>query len=197
MVEKYKINCSESYAKSTYPDPTLGGLKAHYIDIHNDKSLSPLGFPNSRALKWSGCPLHLNLWGDFTYTQESILDLAVKGLRIVEVPMEIRGVREHGRSRVASNVFSYGLKALKIIFGAYRDYWPVQFFGVVSLFFLAPLLSEDGTPGNLKPLNPRGGGSFCCCCGWVDALSAVDGDASNRGRASVPEASGPRCLQGI
>jgi glycosyltransferase involved in cell wall biosynthesis len=81
--------------------------------------------------------LHLNLWGAFTYTQESILDLVIKGLRIEEVPMKIRGVRGSGKSKVASNLWAYGFKALKIILHTYRDYWPSRFFGWLSLPFLA------------------------------------------------------------
>jgi glycosyltransferase involved in cell wall biosynthesis len=85
--------------------------------------------------------LKLNLWGDFTYTQETILDLAVKGLRIEEIPMEIDGVRKHGKSKVASNLWHYGYKTSRIILDSYLDYWPGRFFGWISLpFWLAGLL---------------------------------------------------------
>ncbi|MBN1558257.1 MAG: glycosyltransferase family 2 protein [Lentisphaerae bacterium] len=80
--------------------------------------------------------LHLNLWGDFTYTQESFLELAIKSVRIEEVPMAIRGVRAAGRSRVASNLWRYGWRTLKIILHSYRDYWPLHFFGWISLPFM-------------------------------------------------------------
>jgi len=80
--------------------------------------------------------LHLNLWGSFTYTQESILDLAIKGVRIEEVPMKIRGVREVGESRVASSLWTYGTRSFKIILHTYRDYWPSHFFGWISLPFI-------------------------------------------------------------
>jgi len=49
--------------------------------------------------------LQLVLSGAFTYTQEMLLVLGQKGLRMLEVPMVVRGVREHGKSRVASNLF--------------------------------------------------------------------------------------------
>ena len=80
--------------------------------------------------------LHLNLWGQFTYTQESILDLVIKGMRIEEVPMRIEGVRQIGQSRVASNLWRYGSRALQIILHTYRDFWPMHFFGWLSLPFL-------------------------------------------------------------
>ncbi len=88
--------------------------------------------------------LRLNLWGNFTYTQESILDLSVKGLRIEEVPMQIRGVRQVGESRVASNLWKYGYKTISIILHTYRDYWPMHFFGWVALPFLVAGLALIG-----------------------------------------------------
>lgn len=45
--------------------------------------------------------LRLALRGRFTYTQESFLVLSFKGVPILEVPVAVRGSREHGRSRVA------------------------------------------------------------------------------------------------
>ena len=65
--------------------------------------------------------LRLNLFGSFTYTQESIIDLSVKGMRIREVPVVVRGVRAVGESRVASNLWRYGYRAACIILQAYRD----------------------------------------------------------------------------
>ena len=87
--------------------------------------------------------LKLNLFGGFTYTQETFLDLTFKGARIAEVPMLIRrGVREHGKSRVASNVLAYAYKSTKIIFRSYRDYKPLRIFGALAglLWFIAALL---------------------------------------------------------
>lgn len=77
--------------------------------------------------------LQLTLFGHFTYTQETLIDLAYKGVPMVEVPLRVRGVREHGRSRVADNVWRYGLKAATIIFRTARDYKPLIFFGVPGL----------------------------------------------------------------
>ena len=76
--------------------------------------------------------LRLNLFGQFTYTQETFIDLAAKGLRMVEVPLRVRGVREHGKSRVASNLWRYGTNALLIILRSMRDIRPLKFFGLIS-----------------------------------------------------------------
>lgn len=82
--------------------------------------------------------LQLHLVGSFTYTQEVMLNLAFKGLRIVEVPVRVRGEREFGESRVASNLWRYGIRSAQIIFRAYRDYHPLRFFGGVALVLLVP-----------------------------------------------------------
>ncbi|MEN8227831.1 MAG: glycosyltransferase family 2 protein [Bacteroidota bacterium] len=74
----------------------------------------------------------LNLFGDFTYTQETFIDLAFKGIDIMEVPVHVKGQREHGKSRVASNLFRYGIQTLKIIIRTFRDNKPFRLFGFMS-----------------------------------------------------------------
>ena len=76
--------------------------------------------------------LRLNLFGDFTYTQETFLDFAFKDVSILEVPVEVRGTREFGRSRVASNLFRYAWQTMKIIVRTMRDYRPLRLFAGVS-----------------------------------------------------------------
>ena len=76
--------------------------------------------------------LRLDPQGAFTYTHEVFLALAFAGLRIREVPVAVRGVREHGHSRVAHNLFRYAWRAAAIILATYRDYRPVQFFGAIG-----------------------------------------------------------------
>ncbi len=84
--------------------------------------------------------LRINLFGTFTYTQETFLDLAFKNVSIAEIPIKVKGIREHGKSRVASNLFRYGYQSLKIILKTYRDYKPLSFFGIISfLTFLIGL----------------------------------------------------------
>ena len=82
--------------------------------------------------------LNLNLMGAFTYTQEVFLNLAFKRLRIEEVPTRVRGTREFGESRVASNIFKYAVNTSRIIFRAYRDYKPMRFFGRIALWLMVP-----------------------------------------------------------
>ena len=82
--------------------------------------------------------LHLNLLGSFTYTQEVFLNLAFKKLRIAEIPTKVRGQREFGKSRVASNLLKYAVNTSRIIFRAYRDYRPMKFFGTIAVYLLVP-----------------------------------------------------------
>lgn len=77
--------------------------------------------------------LRLTLFGNFTYTQETFIDLAHKNIAMAEVPLKVRGEREHGRSRVADNLWRYGLKSATIVFRAARDYQPQYFFGLPGL----------------------------------------------------------------
>ncbi len=74
----------------------------------------------------------LTLFGTYTYTQECFIDLFSKGMRIVEVPLKVRGVREHGKSRVASSILKYATNSLPIILRAMRDIQPLKFFGGIA-----------------------------------------------------------------
>lgn len=80
--------------------------------------------------------LNFNLTGKFTYTQEAILNLTFKGVTIKEVPIKVLGTREHGQSKMASNLWRYAIRSSMIIFRAFRDYKPLFFFGIISLIFL-------------------------------------------------------------
>ncbi len=76
--------------------------------------------------------LQLNLFGQFTYTQETFIDLAAKGVRMTEVPLRVRGEREHGTSRMASSLWRYGINSLLIILRSMRDTRPLKFFGIIA-----------------------------------------------------------------
>jgi len=80
--------------------------------------------------------MRLTLFGKFTYTQETFLDLAFKGATVIEIPIAVQGERTFGQSRVASNLWKYAAKTSRIILRAFRDYKPLKFFGLMSLPFL-------------------------------------------------------------
>ncbi len=72
--------------------------------------------------------MRLNLFGDFTYTQETILDMVYKGLTVIEFPVDVKYFSNR-KSRVAGKIVSYAFKTLKIIVRTLRDYKPMLFFG--------------------------------------------------------------------
>src|SRR3954470_19506558 len=80
----------------------------------------------------------LTLFGRFTYTQETFIDLFSKGLRMAEVPLKVRGVREHGKSRMASSIFKYARNSGPIILRAMRDIQPLKFFGGIAAMLAVP-----------------------------------------------------------
>ena len=75
--------------------------------------------------------LRLNLFGAFTYTQESILDMVFKGLRVVEFPVDVIYFKER-KSRVAGSVVKYAFRTSNIILSTLRDYKPMVFFGGIG-----------------------------------------------------------------
>lgn len=79
--------------------------------------------------------LKLNLIGKFTYTQESLIELAMKNLRITEIPIKVK--QRNGESKVVKHCYSYGIKALLIILRALRDFKPLAFFGSIGSLVLA------------------------------------------------------------
>lgn len=77
--------------------------------------------------------LNLNLTGKYTYTHETILDLAFKRLRLISVPINVTYYPER-KSKIAHNLLLYTNQTLRIILKAFRDYRPFYFFGLLAFF---------------------------------------------------------------
>lgn len=77
--------------------------------------------------------IRLNFLTRFTYTVESIIDAATKGIVIAEVPVRCRGVREHGQSRITARFLRYVREIFLIVLRRMRDSRPMMFFLVLSL----------------------------------------------------------------
>jgi len=140
--------------------------------------------------------LRLNLLGNFTYTHEVFLTLAFADVPIQEIPVVVRGVREHGKSRVASNLFRYGWRTASIILKTYRDYRPLKFFskiaavlGGLGILFLLFLLSVKLRTGGFFPHKWAGfaGAAFLGAGGAVFLVGVV-AEMLDRIRASADEA---------
>lgn len=76
--------------------------------------------------------LRLNLPGAFTYTQEVIIDVLGKNMKIKWVPVEVTYFAER-KSRVVRSIYRYVNNSAKIILKAVRDVRPMKFFGVPGL----------------------------------------------------------------
>jgi len=128
--------------------------------------------------------LRMNLFGTFTYTQESFLDLSFKELTIIEVPVKVRGVREFGTSRIASSIPRYAVRSLQIMMRAFISYRPLRFFFAIASVFLAAGFSLLGflgvhyaKTGAFSPHIWAGfvGGSFCFL-GFTTLITGLVGD---------------------
>lgn len=74
---------------------------------------------------------HFNLFGQFTYTHETILSLSYKGLLIKERNIAVRYYKDR-KSRVASSLFRYASRTIKIITRSILDYKPLKFLGLLA-----------------------------------------------------------------
>jgi len=83
--------------------------------------------------------LRMNISGDFTYTQESLLIAAEHRLKVVEVPIDFR--KRAGESRLFGSVWSFANRAGKTLMVNYLNYHPLRVFLSMGLFlFIAGAL---------------------------------------------------------
>ena len=83
--------------------------------------------------------LNLNVQSSFTYTQESFIELATKGIAIEQVPVPVRYFPDR-RSRVVTSVLRYSVRTFLTIARTTRDYMPLTVFGFGSLFLVIPAI---------------------------------------------------------
>ncbi len=74
--------------------------------------------------------LRMNLRGDYTYVQETLIQAANKNLKIEQIPVEFR--ERDGESRLITNIFSYAKYAGLNIIKSYRDYRPLEVFTAIG-----------------------------------------------------------------
>jgi glycosyltransferase involved in cell wall biosynthesis len=139
--------------------------------------------------------LRLNLFGHFTYTQETFLDLAFKNIAIKEVSLSIQGERKYGPSKVANNLFRYAYRTSKIILRAFRDYKPLKFFGFMAAFVLGSGLLLEGLlfwhyvqTGSFSPYKFLGfAGGFLLATGLLIFITGLLADMLYRIRINQEE----------
>ncbi|MFQ6126979.1 MAG: glycosyltransferase family 2 protein [Candidatus Heimdallarchaeota archaeon] len=78
----------------------------------------------------------LKLKGQYTYTQEMVLQIAQTPFTICEVPITFNK-RKYGESRLIATAGDYGFRTLGIILKTVRDYSPLTFFGIIGFLLMA------------------------------------------------------------
>jgi glycosyltransferase involved in cell wall biosynthesis len=73
----------------------------------------------------------MNLTGDYTYVQETLIQAAHKDLTLVQIPVEFR--KREGESRLISSLPRYASMAGRTIFRSFRDYNPFQVFSYIGM----------------------------------------------------------------
>ena len=91
---------------------------------------APSGF---RALS-AECASMLNIFDNYTYTMETIIQAKAKGLRILSVPVRVNP--QTRKSRLVKNIFSYIKKSAFTILRMFIVYRPFRFFAFIAGIFL-------------------------------------------------------------
>jgi glycosyltransferase involved in cell wall biosynthesis len=78
--------------------------------------------------------LQLNVFSDYTYVQETIMQLVFKSNKVVQVPCEFRA--REGTSRLINNIWSYAKRAGLTILRTYVYYRPLRTFLSVGLVLI-------------------------------------------------------------
>lgn len=97
---------------------------------HTDVEDAPSGF---RAFT-AECASMLNVFDNYTYTMETIIQAKAKGLRIVSVPVRVN--EQTRKSRLVKNIFSYIKNSTFTICRMFIVYRPFRFFAFIASLFL-------------------------------------------------------------
>ncbi len=79
--------------------------------------------------------LKINVFSDYTYTQETILEAWEKNLVLLEVPADFR--KREGESRLISSIFVYAKKVGFTVIEGYVSYKPFRVFMVSGILVMA------------------------------------------------------------
>ena len=164
-------------------------LVSNLAGIHVEDATCGFRVYGPRALDRVSC------FSRFTYTQEVLIDIARKGLRIEEVPLSIRGEREHGKSRIASNLWRYGHLSLEAMYSVAHGHSPWRFYGKPAFMLILCGASLDLfvlvrwlVVGKITPYAAFGiGGLFLITFGILLILFASIADISAANRKMLEE----------
>jgi glycosyltransferase involved in cell wall biosynthesis len=80
--------------------------------------------------------LRLNVFGDFTYTIETVIQAGLSNLRITSVPVRVNAPTRP--SRLFRSMAGYVRRSLLTMLSVYLIYRPARIFGALALGFFAP-----------------------------------------------------------
>ncbi|MHC4696352.1 MAG: glycosyltransferase family 2 protein [Planctomycetota bacterium] len=80
--------------------------------------------------------LRLNVFGNYTYTLETVIQAGRSNLRIVDVPIRVNGPTRP--SRLIRNMFQYVRRSVVTMCNAYLIYRPMPVFAALAMSFLVP-----------------------------------------------------------
>jgi len=78
---------------------------------------------------------NISIVNDFTYTQEVLIDLKFKKMKIGEIPVSIK-YDEKRKSRVVKSIFGYSNRVLSIILKSLIFHRPILAFGIFGLLLI-------------------------------------------------------------
>ena len=80
--------------------------------------------------------LKLNVFDNYTYTLETIIQAKAKGLDIISVPIRVNP--ELRKSKLVKNIFDYIRRSIFTMVRMFIIYRPFRFFAIIGLMFLIP-----------------------------------------------------------
>lgn len=162
----------------------VAGLVSRLSGIRVKDATCGFRFYGPRALDRVSC------LSRFTYTQEVVIDLAMKGMRISEVPLAIQGERASGKSRIAGNLWRYAVLSTEAMYSVAHGHSPWRVYGGPALFLMGLGILMDLfvfthwlATGKVTPFAGLGiGGLFLITFGILLLLfaSVADIGSSNR-----------------
>lgn len=80
--------------------------------------------------------LKMNVFDNYTYTLETIIQAKAKGLEIISVPVRVNA--ELRKSKLIKNIFDYIKRSIFTMLRMFIVYRPFRFFAIIGLLFLVP-----------------------------------------------------------
>lgn len=132
-----------------------------------DVADAPSGF---RAMTRDAA-IRLNVFNDFTYTIETVIQAGLSNLRIASVPIRVNGPTRP--SRLFRSISAYIRRSIITMLGVYVIYRPTRIFGALAAAFLIPALFLAARYGILAAMGEGRGHVQSVIASGVLFLAAV------------------------